>query len=66
MKLIFNLITKFTLGGKMSEEGADKAGMELYKGFKFCLITLAVCSGLALIFWQLPNLADFIIKLKHG
>lgn len=50
----------------MSEQGADAAGMELYKGFKFFLKTIAICGGLALLFWRLPDLAQFIITLKNG
>lgn len=54
----------------MSEQGADAAGMELYRGFKFFLKTMAICGGLALLFWQSPNLinaiAQFIITLKNS
>ncbi|QIM64303.1 hypothetical protein A4G17_01950 [Frederiksenia canicola] len=63
---IFKFITKFTLGGQMSEQGADAAGMELYKGFKFLLIALGISGGLALLFWRLPDLAQFIITLKNS
>ncbi|WP_165894251.1 hypothetical protein [Frederiksenia canicola] len=50
----------------MSEQGADAAGMELYKGFKFLLIALGISGGLALLFWRLPDLAQFIITLKNS
>ncbi|MGX2975671.1 hypothetical protein ACWIUH_11745 [Ursidibacter arcticus] len=53
----------------MSEQGADAAGMELYKGFKFFLKTIAIFGGLALLFWQKPDffeaLAEFILALKQ-
>ncbi|MGX2970279.1 hypothetical protein [Ursidibacter sp. B-7004-1] len=49
----------------MSEQGADAAGMELYKGIKFFLTSVGIGGGLALLFWKLPSLAEFILALKQ-
>ncbi|KAE9531845.1 hypothetical protein A1D25_01775 [Ursidibacter arcticus] len=65
MKFFIKLITHFKLGGTMSEQGADAARMELYKGIKFFLTSVGIGGGLALLFWKLPSLAEFILALKQ-
>ncbi|MBF0786109.1 hypothetical protein IR120_11670 [Muribacter muris] len=50
----------------MSEQGADAAGMELYKGFKFFLKAVGIGTAFALFFWQLPALAEFILAIKNS
>ena len=54
---------------KMSEQGADQVGKDISEGFKFFLkavgIGLSVGGGMALLFWQLPALAEFIVTIKQ-
>lgn len=67
---ISNTITKLTIGGKMSEQGADKAGLEISAGLKFFFKACGIGIGIALVLWLLPEfldaLADFIIKMKSS
>lgn len=65
-RFLNNTITTFNVGGKMSEQGADDMGRAIAQGFNFFLKTLAIGAAFALFFWQLPNLAEFIIKLKQA
>lgn len=67
---ISNTVTKLTIGGKMSEQGADKAGLEISEGLKFFLKASGVSVAIALALWLLPDalngIADFIIKMKSN
>ncbi|MCT8565806.1 hypothetical protein NUS45_06635 [Glaesserella parasuis] len=54
----------------MSEQGADKAGLEISEGLKFFLKASGVSVAIALALWLLPDalngIADFIIKMKSN
>ncbi|WP_167367928.1 hypothetical protein [Rodentibacter trehalosifermentans] len=48
----------------MSEQGADKYGENISSGIKCFLLMLGAGGFIALILWQLPNLANFILAIK--
>lgn len=52
--------------GQMTPQGADRAKQTLTQGGKFFLKAVGIGAAFALIFWSLPHLADFILKIKHG
>ncbi|MBS6672804.1 MAG: hypothetical protein KH259_01600 [Haemophilus paraphrohaemolyticus] len=47
----------------MSEQGADKAGLQLMAGIKFFLIACSLGIFIALLFWQSPNFVKAIGEL---
>ncbi|MEG9487426.1 hypothetical protein [Mannheimia indoligenes] len=49
----------------MSEQGADKAGLTISEGVRFLLKSLGIGLFLALLFYFLPYLAEFIITVKN-
>lgn len=59
-----NLFTQINIGGSMSEQGADKYGENISSGIKCFLSMLGAGGFIALILWQLPNLANFILAIK--
>lgn len=61
---ISNTVTKLTIGGKMSEQGADKAGLEISEGLKFFLKASGVSVAIALILWLLPDIINAIANYK--
>lgn len=64
-RFIGNLITNLNIGGNMSEQGADKAGLTISEGVRFLLKSLGIGLFLALLFYFLPYLAEFIITVKN-
>lgn len=70
MGFISDLLTTISIGGKMSEQGADKAGPTISEGLRFFLKSVGLGAGIALIFWLSPYflnaLAEFINALRHG
>ncbi|EPY99246.1 TPA: hypothetical protein ACU21O_000483 [Mannheimia haemolytica] len=50
----------------MSEQGADKAGLTISEGVRFFLKSLGIGLFLALFFYFLPYLAEFIIAVKNN
>lgn len=64
--ILSHLITALQIGGKMSEQGADKAGLTISQGLKFFFVSLGFGLAMALIFYFLPFLAEFINALRNG
>ncbi|MDP0383987.1 hypothetical protein Q7Y45_08920 [Glaesserella parasuis] len=48
----------------MSEQGADKAGLEISEGLKFFLKASGVSVAIALILWLLPDIINAIANYK--
>ncbi|WGE65986.1 hypothetical protein NYR76_03220 [Actinobacillus equuli subsp. equuli] len=48
----------------MSEQGADKAGLTISEGLGFLFKSIGIGLAVALIFYFLPFLAEFILMLK--
>ena len=63
LRFIFDINSNLNIGGKMSEEGADKAGLQLMAGIKFVLIACSLGIFIALLFWQSPNFVKAIGEL---
>lgn len=59
---IRDLFSSIRIGGKMSEQGADKAGLTISEGVRFFFKAV----GIAFVFYFLPSLAEFIITLKNS
>lgn len=70
LRFMNNLITTMSIGGQMSEQGADKVGKDISEGFRFFLKACGIGLGIAFLFWQSPDflkaLAEFILTLKNG
>ncbi|OOF38190.1 hypothetical protein BKK47_09915 [Rodentibacter mrazii] len=49
---------------QISEQGTDKYGENISSGIKCFLLMLGAGGFVALILWQLPNLANFILAIK--
>lgn len=64
-RFISNLITNLNIGGNMSEQGADKAGLTISEGVRFFLKSVGIGLFLPLPFYFLPYLAESIITLKN-
>lgn len=52
--------------GYMSEQGADKCGENISSGIRFFLKAVGIGALIALILWQLPNLAGALIQLINA
>lgn len=63
---ISDLFMTIHLGGKMSEQGADKVGQTISEGLRFFLKAIGTGAGIAFIFYFLPYVAEFINAIKHG
>lgn len=50
----------------MSEQGADKCGENISSGIRFFLKAVGIGALIALILWQLPNLAGALIQLINA
>lgn len=70
LRFMNHLITTMSIGGTMSEQGADKVGKDISEGFRFFLKACGIGLGIAFLFWQSPDflkaLAEFILTLKNG
>lgn len=66
MGFISDLLTTINIGGKMSEQGADKAGLTISQGLHFFFKAIGTGVMIAMIFYFLPYLAEFINALRHG
>ncbi|AZI13442.1 hypothetical protein ACU6T4_03510 [Avibacterium paragallinarum] len=65
---ISKLLAIVQIGGNMSEQGADKAGLAISDGIKFFFKSLGMGIFIALILWLLPSalkgLSEFILALR--
>lgn len=61
-----NLFTRINIGRYMSEQGADKCGENISSGIRFFLKAVGIGAFIALILWQLPNLAGALIQLINA
>ncbi|PRJ58285.1 hypothetical protein [Haemophilus influenzae] len=50
----------------MSEQGADKCDENISSGIRFFLKAVGIGAFIALILWQLPNLAGALIQLINA
>lgn len=70
LNLISKVITTINIGGNMSEQGADNAGLEISSGFKFFMKSCGIGIALALFLWKSPDflnaLAEFILTIKNA
>lgn len=65
---ISRLLTIVNIGGNMSEQGADKAGLAISDGIKSFFRYVGMGIFIALILWLLPSvlnaLSDFILAIR--
>lgn len=66
VRFISKLLTIVNIGGNMSEQGADKAGLTISEGLRFLFKSIGIGLAVALIFYFLPFLAEFINAIKNG
>lgn len=52
--------------GKMSQKAADQARLTISEGLRFLLKSIGIGLAVALIFYFLPFLTEFINAIKHG
>ncbi|QLD32249.1 hypothetical protein [Mannheimia varigena] len=68
VRFISKLLTVVNIGGSMSEQGADKAGLEISTGLKFFFKSCGVGIAVAFFLWLSPDfikaLSEFILMLK--
>ena len=55
-----------SLRDKMSKRGADKYAENISSGVGFFLKAVGIGAFIALILWQLPNLADSLIQIINA
>ena len=68
-KFISNLYSNLSSGGNMSEQGADKAGLQISMGIKFFFTACGIGISTALFLWLMPDfikaIAETILMLKN-
>lgn len=68
-KFISNLYSNLSIGGNMSEQGADKAGLQISMGIKFFFTACGIGIATALFLWLMPDfikaIAETILMFKN-
>lgn len=70
VRIIGKLSAIVNIEGNMSEQGADKAGLEISAGLKFFFKACGIGIAIGFFLWLSPDfikaLSDFILTLKNN